>query len=226
MATPTSGPSTLHGAQLGVALPEAAREAAPDFAHHRPDPVKGTGWQARVFLGSLLGEPSPVETYTPLLGAELLLQSGVILELPIDPTFEHGVLVDTGSVALGCDHGGTTRIIKDELAYAPPGSATLALEADERTRALRTVVDKHQRPVPVPARPLPHARAGKTGADRRTAGGFLRHLTPVSSAAPRRPIGSSRRRPAATRATATRVAAYLEGVTQVTGTVEPPRTCP
>jgi len=130
------GVPTLHGAQLWVALPEASRDAPPAFAHHKPEPVKGTGWQARVFLGSLLGDTSPVETFTPLLGAELLLQPGVILELPVDPTFEHGVLVDTGSVALGIDDGESTLVAKDSLAYTPPGSQSLVLEAGERTRLL------------------------------------------------------------------------------------------
>ena len=69
----TPGTRTLHGAQLWVALPDADRHADPDFAHHEPPRLTGDGWSARVFLGSLLGDTSPVSTYTPLLGAEILL---------------------------------------------------------------------------------------------------------------------------------------------------------
>jgi len=130
------GPEMLHGAQLWVALPDQARHTAAQFAHHKPEPIKGTGWQVRVFLGSLLGDTSPVETFTPLLGAEILLQPGVILELPVDETFEHGVLVDTGSIALGVDGHEGTLVHKDSLAYTPPGSATLTVEATERSRLL------------------------------------------------------------------------------------------
>ena len=36
-----------------------------------PDAAAGEGWTARVFLGDLLGESSPVPTYIPLTGAEL-----------------------------------------------------------------------------------------------------------------------------------------------------------
>jgi hypothetical protein len=51
-----------------------------------------------VFLGSLAGRTSPVHTYTPLLGAELTLPPHAVLTLDLDPTFEHGVLVDIGPV--------------------------------------------------------------------------------------------------------------------------------
>src|SRR6478735_3994373 len=88
--------TTLHGAQLWVALPDDARFVDPTFAHHAPAPVTGEGWEARVFLGSLLGDTSPVPTYTPLLGAELLLDAGTTLRFDVDPSYELGVLVDAG----------------------------------------------------------------------------------------------------------------------------------
>ena len=47
--------TTLHGAQLWLALPEGARHGDPGFEHYAPDAVTGDGWSARVFLGSLLG---------------------------------------------------------------------------------------------------------------------------------------------------------------------------
>jgi quercetin 2,3-dioxygenase len=98
-----STPSTtvLHGVQLWVALPDHARDAPRDFAHHAPDPVSPTpGATARVFLGRLAGVTSPVRTASPLLGAELLLEPGTRLVLDVDPAFEHGLLVDRGSVTL------------------------------------------------------------------------------------------------------------------------------
>lgn len=66
--------------------------------------MTGPGWRARVFLGSLLGVTSPVRTWTPLLGAEVLLEPGACLDLSVDPTHELGVLVDTGSVQVGGQH--------------------------------------------------------------------------------------------------------------------------
>jgi hypothetical protein len=123
---------SLHGAQLWVALPDGARDQAPGFAHHAPTPVTDAGWEARVFLGSLLGDTSPVATATPLLGAELLLDPGTTLTLDVDPTFEHGVLVDRGAVEVA-----GTRAAPHDLAYVPPGGAALTLTSyDEPVRVL------------------------------------------------------------------------------------------
>jgi quercetin 2,3-dioxygenase len=138
--TLSGGPTLLHGAQLWVALPAEARETAPGFAHYVPPAMSGTGWEARVFLGSLLGSTSPVETFTPLLGAEIQLEPGASLSLPVDASFEHGVLVDVGAIGLEADGAagptGPTLVAKDHLAYTPPGAATLTLEATEATRLL------------------------------------------------------------------------------------------
>ena len=124
--------TTLHGAQLWVALPESARHTDPGFEHYAPEAVTGDGWRARVFLGSLLGDRSPVTTYSPLLGAELLLEPHTELTLDVDPGFEHGVLVDTGVLAVG---GQETK--QNELTYVPPGSPQLELAAyDEPVRLL------------------------------------------------------------------------------------------
>jgi redox-sensitive bicupin YhaK (pirin superfamily) len=121
----------LHGAQLWVALPDSARDTAPGFQHHAPEPVRGPGWEARVFLGSLLGSTSPVTTFTPLLGVELLLEAGTALPLPLDPSFEHGILVDTGSVRVD-----GVLVDKDALAYLPPGADSRTLVGQEWTRLL------------------------------------------------------------------------------------------
>ena len=123
--------TVLHGAQLWVALPDAARDAAPKFAHYAPEAVPGDGWEARVFLGSLLGSTSPVATATPLLGAELVLSAGTELHIDVDPGFEHGILVDTGVISVG-----DVETKQHELAYVPPGSQRLTLEALTDARVL------------------------------------------------------------------------------------------
>lgn len=128
----TASTTTLHGAQLWVALPDAHRHTDPGFTHHAPTPVAGAGWEARVFLGSLLGDTSPVPTYSPLLGAELLLEPGTVLTLDVDATFEHGVLVDSGVVGVE-----DTDAKKDDLAYVPTGCSTITLTSyDEPARLL------------------------------------------------------------------------------------------
>ena len=124
----TPATTALHGVQLWVALPDSDRGTDPGFAHHEPTPVTGEGWQARVFMGTLLGETSPVPTYTPLVGAELLLDAGTTLALDVDPAHEHGVLVDNGVVSTG-PAGAATEVKAHELAYVAPGTARLEVAA-------------------------------------------------------------------------------------------------
>ena len=127
----TAATTTLHGAQLWVALPDSARHTDPGFAHHVPTPVHGDGYEARVFLGSLLGETSPVPTHTPLLGAELRLEAGATVVLDVDPAFELGVLVDTGVVEV---EGVEAKA--HDLAYVPPGRTLLTLATHDRPARL------------------------------------------------------------------------------------------
>ena len=114
----------LHGVQLWVALPERHRFTEPGFVHHVPEPVTGHGYRARVFLGEALGSRSPVATYSPLLGAELLLDPGATVEIAVEAGFEHGVLVDLGAVEV--DGAATAR---GQLAYLAPGLTSLTLTA-------------------------------------------------------------------------------------------------
>ena len=97
----TQDTTVLHGVQLWTVLPDAVREKTGRlFDHYVPDPVAFAGGSALVFLGSLLGSSSPVESFSPLLGAELRLDPGAELVLDVDPAFEHGLLVDAGDVTL------------------------------------------------------------------------------------------------------------------------------
>ncbi|MGN5732409.1 pirin family protein [Arthrobacter psychrochitiniphilus] len=121
-STPTT--HTLHGVQLWAALPDAARFTWPKFEHYRPVPRQLPGVVISVFLGSALGEHSPVETFTPMVGAEIRLDAGAALTLDLAPGFEHGFLVDTGSPSIA----GTT-VAKDELAYLGLGHDTVHLVA-------------------------------------------------------------------------------------------------
>ena len=120
----------LHGAQLWVALPDGAREIAPAFDHYAPPRVTGDGWEARVFLGSWLGQTSPVRTWTPLLGAEVALDSGSRLDADPPQDHELGVLVDRGTVTVNGEE-----VAAHELAFVPPGEG-LVVEALDDTRVL------------------------------------------------------------------------------------------
>ncbi|MEV1132860.1 pirin family protein [Rhodococcus coprophilus] len=119
----TPGTSTLHGVQLWVALPDAARNTPRDFQHYVPPTTElGGGARARVFLGNLAGSTSPVTTFSPLLGAEIVVEPGATVALDVDPGYEHGLLVDTGSVALS-----DTPLSRGELGYVGTGVSSLTI---------------------------------------------------------------------------------------------------
>lgn len=118
----TEETEVLHGVQLWTVLPESARHGARRFDHYVPEPVEFEGGNALVFLGSALGSMSPVETFTPLLGAEIRLNPGASLDLVVDPAFEHGVLVDTGTVTVE-----EVVVRRTELAYTGTGANVLHL---------------------------------------------------------------------------------------------------
>ena len=85
-------------AAVGGAARRAPQRATATSSTTCPNPCGSTGPRLRVFLGSLAGETSPVRTFTPLLGAELILDPVPTVTLAVDPAFEHGLLVDAGDV--------------------------------------------------------------------------------------------------------------------------------
>jgi redox-sensitive bicupin YhaK (pirin superfamily) len=126
----TAATTVLHGVQLWVALPGSDRQTGRDFAHYVPRPRSVDGAGVRVFLGELAGDRSPVHTFTPLLGAQIDLAPGARLSLDVDPTFEHGVLLDHGSVEVA----GAALDIAD-LAFQGAGSDELHLVNSGETPA-------------------------------------------------------------------------------------------
>ncbi|MGD8201917.1 pirin family protein [Ornithinimicrobium sp. W1679] len=115
----TPATEVLHGVQLWTALPAEHAEVDAFFVHHVPEPVEVGDAVVSVFLGELgvtaagvaggepagAGDPapvtslsSPVTTYSPLLGAEIVLHPHASLVLQVDPAFEHGILLDRGEL--------------------------------------------------------------------------------------------------------------------------------
>lgn len=141
----TSATSVLHGVQLWIALPDEHREAgrdfihfaAPEFAFSETETLRGSA-TGRVFIGSLAGHSSPVGTFSPLLGAEIVLQADSQIRLQVDPTYEHAVLVDSGQVRfdstdlkpadLGCRDAGHSTI---DIAASADGPARVIVLGGE-----------------------------------------------------------------------------------------------
>ena len=118
----TAKTTVLHGMQLWVALPKAARNTEPTFEHYAPEPFTVGSARISVFLGTLAGDTSPVRTFTPLLGAEIVLEPGAVLTLDVDPSFELGALVDLGPIEL-CG----SQVDRSELGYLAPGRSSITV---------------------------------------------------------------------------------------------------
>lgn len=118
----TPATTVLHGVQLWVALPDSDRHTSRDFDHFAPEPQPFGEASVTVFLGELAGQRSPVHTFTPLLGAQIDLPPGGAAELAVDPAFEHGVLLDLGSLEMS-----GRPVAVGELAYQGTGQRALFL---------------------------------------------------------------------------------------------------
>lgn len=129
--TPLEEAGPMHGVQFWVAQPEATRHGAPAFEHHGelPEVAVGPMW-ATVLLGSHGGSTSPARTDWPIIGLELLLRRGAA-EVPLDPSFEHAVVVLEGTLEVG-----DTVIEPGRLGYLASGDTELALRAHGDGRAL------------------------------------------------------------------------------------------
>jgi redox-sensitive bicupin YhaK (pirin superfamily) len=122
----------LHGVQLWVALPADARSVPPSFEHHATLPVlESDGAIATVLMGSLGGAASPATAYSPLVGADVTLASGASARLPVEPDFEHAVLVTEGAVRVG-----EVPVERGTLLYLPPGASEVSLSARASARVL------------------------------------------------------------------------------------------
>jgi redox-sensitive bicupin YhaK (pirin superfamily) len=120
----TTGARELHGSQLWIALPDRSRQVAPFFESFTPTPVQVGDATLRVFIGSLAEASSPVSTFTALVGAQLDLPAGGVVELVVDEGFEHGLVVDAGRPRLQGDE-----IPAWQLGFVPAGAGTLRIEA-------------------------------------------------------------------------------------------------
>src|SRR5699024_7133934 len=115
----------LHGVQLWTALPEGTRHGDRAFEHVAQVPsFEVDGAHVQVFMGPVGGATSPARADTPRVAAQLDVPAGATVRLPVDPAFEHGVLVDSGGLTVA-----GTAVEPAWLAYLAPGREELELKA-------------------------------------------------------------------------------------------------
>jgi redox-sensitive bicupin YhaK (pirin superfamily) len=130
--SPVEHPRFLHGAQLWVALPHASRETAPAFEHHATLPGwTSDGLTTTVLMGSFGGATSPGTAYTPLVGVDLALAAGAVVEVPLEPDFEYGLLASSGSATVE-----GAPLERGAMLYLGTGRRSLRVTASEASRLL------------------------------------------------------------------------------------------
>jgi redox-sensitive bicupin YhaK (pirin superfamily) len=115
-----------------VALPDADRTVAPDFAHHADLPViTERGLRATVLMGELAGAVSPARTFSPLVGAEIVLAAGTDTQVPTRTDFEYAALVLDGAATVD-----GVPVKAGPLLYLGRGRPFLRVQAGPETRLM------------------------------------------------------------------------------------------
>ncbi len=132
--TPAENSGTVNGVQLWVALPADQRHRAPEFRHHASLPVVDfAGGTVALIAGTLLGQTSPAQMFSPIVGAEIAFRVREPLVLPVERDFEHALFVLQGDVRLNSRslESGTLHYLgrnRDELRLSgSPGSRLLVI---------------------------------------------------------------------------------------------------
>ena len=127
-------PVTLDALQLWIALPESRRHGEPAFERHTELPTVelpaavGLPATATVVMGVFAGTTSPATTYSPLVGAQIVLPAGGTVVLPLQPAWEHGMVIIDGDMSPRSD----VRLpspAPGELLYLPTGLDEVAVSS-------------------------------------------------------------------------------------------------
>ena len=128
----------IHLAQLWIALPDAERERAPSFQHFAELPRCSVGgFDGRLLVGELDDLRSPVPSFTPLLGVDLVAEGPADAVLRLNPGFEHGLMLLEGEIeAAPTGHDAVEPIGPGTLLYVGPGCESVELRCAAASRLL------------------------------------------------------------------------------------------
>jgi len=122
----------LHAAQLWIALPAEDADCEASFEHYPELPQWDDGGCIFTLLaGCFAGRTMPGNFRSPLLGLDACSQQEAALNLPLNPGFEHGILVLEGDIRIGEEPFKT-----DEFAYLGVGVDSIGIAMAASTRIL------------------------------------------------------------------------------------------
>ena len=128
--------SDLFGIQSWVAFPTRYEETEPAFAHHGADElpsIEGEGKHVRLICGSLYGARSPVQTFSEMFYADIALEGGATLLVPMEHD-ERAAYVVEGSIGLMPD--GVTFDAGQLLIFKPGAEIVLSTGASTSARLM------------------------------------------------------------------------------------------
>lgn len=122
----------MHSVQLWIALPDDKKDMQPQFDHYPKLPIlQHDQVEYTVLVGEFLGEKSPVQVHSELLGVDLVAQAQVKTLLPLNPNFEYALLVLEGELRVG-EH----QLNNEHMLVVNTGLQQLELEMSAGTHAI------------------------------------------------------------------------------------------
>ncbi|KJL26679.1 Quercetin 2,3-dioxygenase [Microbacterium azadirachtae] len=113
----------LDALQLWVVLPDGAATGSPGFEQHLSLPglalsaERGSDADVTVVMGTYAGVASPATAYTPIVGAEIRLEPGSRVALPLDPAWEHGLVLVDGDARVSAADLNETALSADDVLF-------------------------------------------------------------------------------------------------------------
>ncbi len=113
----------LDALQLWVVLPDGAATGSPGFEQHLSLPglalsaERGSDADVTVVMGTYAGVASPATAYTPIVGAEIRLEPGSRVALPLDPAWEHGLVLVDGDARVSAADLDETALSADDVLF-------------------------------------------------------------------------------------------------------------
>lgn len=130
--SPKERSSVLQLAQFWIALPDHKRFMEPAFDHHADLPrFTRHGATITVLVGGMLGNMSPVQVHSPLVGVDITTEGPAEITLPLNTEFEYGVAVLTGAA-----HVAGHDLTPGALLYLGTDRAELALNITEASQII------------------------------------------------------------------------------------------
>lgn len=126
--TPAQNSGLLDGVQFWVALPEAHRFIPPRY---QCTPLLPKRYYRNGQVTTILGSDSPGDQFSPGTGAEIRIEPGSQVELPLDPSYEYGLMPVEGDVTVF-----DTPAARNTLYYLGAGRGELGLKSAGGARLL------------------------------------------------------------------------------------------